>query len=220
MQTEFLLEGLRRLEYRGYDSAGIAIAQSEGLELCKAGGRIQNLADRLDTQPLSGELGIGHTRWATHGPATDENAHPHFGGDQIVAIVHNGVIENYQGLKDKLVAQGQVFSSATDTEVVAHLLAAELDGIDLSSVGSDYEPLVDAIRATLSQLRGTYGLVVLFRDFPDVLIAARLGSPSSLVLVRTNTLWLVMLHRWLAIPTRLSTWRTIRSPSSPKMICA
>ncbi len=175
--TEFLLEGLRRLEYRGYDSAGIAISKQENLELCKAGGRIQNLADRLDDNPLKGPTGIGHTRWATHGPATDENAHPHFGGDQIVAIVHNGVIENYQGLKQKLVADGKVFTSETDTEVVAHLLAQQLEEVDLSEMDRDYEILVDAVRKTLAHLRGTYGLVVLFRDFPDVLIAARLGSP-------------------------------------------
>ena len=176
--AEFLLEGLRRLEYRGYDSAGIAIRSAdERLELCKSGGRIQNLADRLDEHPLSGPLGIGHTRWATHGPATDENAHPHFGGDGVVAIVHNGVIENYQGLKEQLESEGHVFASATDTEVVAHLLAKELAKVDRADVGDDYEPLVDAVRATLAQLRGTYGLVVLFREFPDVLIAARLGSP-------------------------------------------
>lgn len=175
--TEFLMEGLRRLEYRGYDSAGIAISKDRNLDLCKAGGRIQNLADRLDDHPLDGPIGIGHTRWATHGPATDENAHPHFGGDKIVAVVHNGVIENYQGLKNKLVATGQSFASATDTEVIAHLLAAELNNVDLSDMGRNFEPLVDAVRATLAQLRGTYGLVILFRDYPDVLIAARLGSP-------------------------------------------
>lgn len=175
--TEFLLEGLRRLEYRGYDSAGVAILEDDGLQLRKAGGRIQNLAEKLESAPLEGSAGIGHTRWATHGPATDENAHPHYGGNRIVAIVHNGVIENYQGLKNALISQGQEFVSATDSEVIAHLIARELKDVKVQNVTDKYEPLVEAVRATLSQLRGTYGLVILFRDFPEVLIAARLGSP-------------------------------------------
>ncbi len=175
--TDFLLEGLRRLEYRGYDSAGIAIIDGNGLELCKAGGRIQNLAERLDANPLAGPAGIGHTRWATHGPATDENAHPHVGGNQIVAIVHNGVIENYQSLKNQLIENGQEFASATDSEVIAHLIAIELKDVKVESGVDKYEPLVEAVRRTLSKLRGTYGLVILFRDFPELLIAARLGSP-------------------------------------------
>lgn len=175
--TEFLLEGLRRLEYRGYDSAGVALFADEELQLRKAGGRIQNLAERLDAAPLQGNSGIGHTRWATHGPATDENAHPHFGGNKVVAIVHNGVIENYQGLKDQMISQGQEFASATDSEVIAHLIAAEMESVKISEVTDQYEPLVEAVRNTLAKLRGTYGLVILFRDFPEVLIAARLGSP-------------------------------------------
>lgn len=175
--TEFLLEGLRRLEYRGYDSAGIATLHDNSLDLRKAGGRIQNLADRLEEAPLAGTAGIGHTRWATHGPATDENAHPHVGGNKVVAIVHNGVIENYQGLKDQLLAQGQDFSSATDSEVIAHLIASELEASDVAAGAEKYDALVEAVRNTLARLRGTYGLVVMFRDFPDVLIAARLGSP-------------------------------------------
>ena len=174
--TEFLLEGLHRLEYRGYDSAGIATLRDDALCLQKNGGRIQNLADRLEEQPLAGQIGIGHTRWATHGPATDENAHPHVGGNQVVAIVHNGVIENFQGLKEALIAQGQQFRSATDSEVIAHLIAVELEKQD-TSTGNPHEPLIEAVRCTLAQLRGTYGLVVLFREHPDVLIAARLGSP-------------------------------------------
>ena len=175
--TNFLLEGLRRLEYRGYDSAGVALLKDGNLDVCKAGGRIQNLADLLDEKPLAGNSGIGHTRWATHGPATDENAHPHVGGSKVVAIVHNGVIENYQGLKDKLISQGQDFASATDSEVIAHLIAQELKKVEVTNAKDEYEPLVEAVRRTVAQLRGTYGLVILFRDFPEVLIAARLGSP-------------------------------------------
>ena len=175
--TEFLMEGLRRLEYRGYDSAGIATLEQDELHLCKAGGRIQNLVDRLEKAPLRGNTGIGHTRWATHGPATDENAHPHYGGNEVVAIVHNGVIENYQGLRDQLMAAGQEFRSATDSEVIAHLIANELKHVTTANGSNQYEPLVEAVRRTLAKLRGTYGLVVLFRDFPEVLLAARLGSP-------------------------------------------
>lgn len=175
--TEFLLEGLRRLEYRGYDSAGIATLGDNALGLEKAGGRIDNLAKRLDQHPLHGLAGIGHTRWATHGPATDENAHPHIGGTDILAIVHNGVIENYQGIKESLAERGISFRSATDSEVIAQLIAEEMQQVDHDQVGSDYEPLVDAVRRTLTRLRGTYGLVVIFRDYPEVLIAARLGSP-------------------------------------------
>lgn len=175
--AEFLLEGLRRLEYRGYDSAGIATLAEQELFVQKSGGRIQNLAERLDEKWPAGKSGIGHTRWATHGPATDENAHPHCGDGRVVAIVHNGVIENYQGLKDTLIAKGHEFTSQTDTEVIAHLIEDELDGADLDNSSEKYEPLVDAIRRTVAKLRGTYGLVVLFRDYPEVLIAARLGSP-------------------------------------------
>ncbi len=174
--AEFLLAGLRRLEYRGYDSAGIATLHHDALCLQKMGGRVQNLAERLETHPLAGSVGIGHTRWATHGPATDENAHPHFGGNNTVAIVHNGVIENFQGIKEKLIGLGYQFQSATDSEVIAHAICEELGKQDMRS-NDRYEPLVEAVRGALAQLRGTYGLVVLFRDHPEVLIAARLGSP-------------------------------------------
>ncbi|MGL4514147.1 MAG: glutamine--fructose-6-phosphate transaminase (isomerizing) [Lacipirellulaceae bacterium] len=186
--ADFLLEGLRRLEYRGYDSAGIVTAE-EGAErgnelaVTKATGRIDRLADALAATPHGGSVGVGHTRWATHGPATEANAHPHFGGDNALALVHNGVIENYQQLKQQLLARGYKFQSDTDSEVIAHLIDCEL--IDqraadarTSAPGADpYQPLVEAVRAALGQLRGTYGLAIMFRDWPDVIIAARLGSP-------------------------------------------
>jgi len=261
---EFLLAGLRRLEYRGYDSAGLAsVGPSGSLQVVKAAGRIENLAAKLKKQPLRGRIGIGHTRWATHGAATDTNAHPHVGGNQTVAIVHNGVIENYALLKERLQSEGYVFQSATDTEVVAHLIAsclerelargtargtraavpaphftsstqpvaprqvvalrrlgatpgnsrvpAELQELFLTTspagnalpaansepvpsvapaaqalgtslepveaVGGKYAPLVAALQAALAQLKGTYGLAVLFHHHPEVLFAARLGSP-------------------------------------------
>ena len=181
---EFLLEGLRRLEYRGYDSAGVATINGHGWEVVKAAGRIDVLAGKLKESPVHGRIGIGHTRWATHGGATDQNAHPHLGGNDVVAIVHNGVIENYLPLKERLQAEGYVFRSATDTEVIAHLIASCLEKQFNSNVkrtgkrqGGPYALLISSLEAALSQLKGTYGLAVVFRDFPQVLLAARLGSP-------------------------------------------
>jgi len=179
--VDFLLGGLRRLEYRGYDSSGVATIDVAGkLRIAKTAGRIDRLEALLAEHPVNGRIGIGHTRWATHGAATDANAHPHRGGKGEVILVHNGVIENHQALKERLEAKGYAFRSATDTEVIAHLIADCLKGCPdpTSGVsGGDHAPLVAAVQAALSQLQGTYGLAILFRDFPDVLIAARLGSP-------------------------------------------
>jgi len=161
-----LLEGLRRLEYRGYDSAGLATLRHGTLHLRKRAGRIANLAGLVDEEPAPGSLGIAHTRWATHGPANDRNAHPHLGGDGTVAVVHNGVIENYSALRRQLEADSVVFRSDTDTEVIAHLIARHFDG-----------DLEEAVARTLPQLKGTYGLAVVSPHQPDVLIGARLGSP-------------------------------------------
>ena len=175
--AEFLLDGLRRLEYRGYDSAGIVTMPRIGeLDITKTVGRIDNLAEQLSKRPLAGSIGIGHTRWATHGAPTEHNAHPHFGGQRVVAIAHNGVIENYMSLKTHLKSEGYTFQSATDSEVIAHLIDSCLKQQPAAN-GDPHAPLVTAIEATLQQLRGTYGLVVIFRDYPDVMIAARLGSP-------------------------------------------
>jgi glucosamine--fructose-6-phosphate aminotransferase (isomerizing) len=176
--AEFLLEGLRRLEYRGYDSAGIATShQDRGICIVKTPGRIEALEACLSEMPLEGILGIGHTRWATHGPPTLENAHPHVGGDGEVVVVHNGVIENYLGLKARLQERGFTFVSATDTEVIAHLIAYHLRHEEAQDGDDVQAPLVRAVQAALAELRGTYGLVVLFRDVPDTIVAARLGSP-------------------------------------------
>ncbi|GAB6164618.1 glutamine--fructose-6-phosphate transaminase (isomerizing) [Thermostilla marina] len=178
--VSFMVTGLRRLEYRGYDSAGVATLDSQReIRVVKTAGRIDDLANQLAETPIDGCLGIGHTRWATHGPATDLNAHPHLGGDGAVAVVHNGVIENYLELRTQLERRGHEFRSATDTEVIAHLIAEVVQRLgDPEAVARDgYEPLVRAVQAALGQLRGTYGLAILFRDYPDVLIAARLGSP-------------------------------------------
>lgn len=187
--SPFLLTGLRRLEYRGYDSAGVVTLEVGGnFQLKRAVGRIDRLASVLDAGPAKGYTGIGHTRWATHGPATVENAHPHLGGRGQVAIVHNGVIENYDVLKQALVEKGYIFQSATDTEVIAHLIADCLKRNVEAQKSSDAKPnngtpegenaiYLEAVREVLPMLRGTYGLVVLFRDRPDLLIAARCGSP-------------------------------------------
>lgn len=176
----FLISGLRRLEYRGYDSAGIVtIGPSGGFELNRAVGKIERLEAVIEKRPLKGSTGIGHTRWATHGPATTENAHPHLGGRGQVAIVHNGVIENYESLKLTLIEKGYVFASATDSEVIAHLVVDTLKKLgDASGPGDHrYSKYVEAVRQILPMLRGTYGLVFLFRDEPDLMIAARCGSP-------------------------------------------
>lgn len=176
--ANFLLQGLRRLEYRGYDSAGLAVHSGEdGLEVVKAVGRIDSLADKLTRFPLVGNVGIGHTRWATHGPPTVENAHPHFGGDRVLAIAHNGVIENFRQLKDRLEADGYRFVSQTDTEIIAHLIDSSLRATGARISPPSDEVLVAAVSDALTKLRGTYGLVVLFRDRPDLIIAARQGSP-------------------------------------------
>ncbi|HVX12251.1 MAG TPA: glutamine--fructose-6-phosphate transaminase (isomerizing) [Pirellulales bacterium] len=185
--AEFLLPGLRRLEYRGYDSSGVVtVARDKRFSIAKAAGRLDRLVARLAESPVSGGTGLGHTRWATHGAATDENAHPHVGGNDVVAIVHNGVIENYVPLKERLESQGYRFRSATDSEVIAHLIAHcfELScGEEGAPSSADemarrgYAPLISAVVKTLAKLRGTYGLGIVFRQYPDVLIAARLGSP-------------------------------------------
>jgi glucosamine--fructose-6-phosphate aminotransferase (isomerizing) len=181
--VDFLVEGLRRLEYRGYDSSGVVTIDNGEFAITKTTGRIDDLAAKLQTSPTRGRVGLGHTRWATHGPATDLNAHPHVGGDSVVALVHNGVIENFRELKERMAELGYFCQSATDTEVVAQLVASELDAranapvATANSAADKYAPLVDAVQAALGQLRGTYGLAMVFRDWPDVIVAARLGSP-------------------------------------------
>lgn len=178
---ELLLEGLHRLEYRGYDSAGIAVLGDRDIEIRKKAGRVNHLAELIRTKPVTGRVGIGHTRWATHGATTDQNSHPHVGGNGDVVIVHNGVIENYDVLRKQLTQLGYVFRSQTDTEVAAHLLSHHLEEqIRLGGEPGDVETCLKAVYATLDRLKGTYGLGILFRDCPDTLIAARCGSPLVL----------------------------------------
>ncbi|MGA2137223.1 MAG: glutamine--fructose-6-phosphate transaminase (isomerizing) [Verrucomicrobiia bacterium] len=172
-----ILEGLRRLEYRGYDSAGLCIVTKGGFELRKKAGRIDNLAGVLMKQPAKGETGIGHTRWATHGPPTDANAHPHLDQSAKIALVHNGVIENHQHLKERLLAKGHKFLSQTDTEVLAHLVGDHYDQIRAEHPGANGSTLTEAVRRALKDVVGTYGIAVVHADHPDQIVGARRGSP-------------------------------------------
>ncbi|MFD0693917.1 glutamine--fructose-6-phosphate transaminase (isomerizing) [Paenibacillus sp. GCM10027628] len=161
-----LLEGLKKLEYRGYDSAGVAIHTSSGLELRKSKGRISELETRLEAEPLAGFAGIGHTRWATHGKPSDANSHPHTDNDMKISVVHNGIIENHLQLKEELEQCGYRFVSETDTEVISHLISHHYDG-----------DIVEAVRKAVSHVRGAYALAVLSEHEPDKLVAVRWASP-------------------------------------------
>jgi glucosamine--fructose-6-phosphate aminotransferase (isomerizing) len=166
--TAILLEGLKRLEYRGYDSAGVALFSNAGvLERRRRSGKVSELEQALAGEPLLGRLGIAHTRWATHGAPCERNAHPHFSGDEL-AVVHNGIIENHEALRERLKGLGYVFSSDTDTEVIVHLLHHKL---------KDTPDLTVALKAAVKELHGAYGLAVISAKQPDRLVAARSGSP-------------------------------------------
>ena len=176
--SDVLLEGLHRLEYRGYDSAGIAVMQTDHIAVRKRAGRVNELSQAVKQHPVESTVGIGHTRWATHGETTDENSHPHLGGNGEVAIVHNGVIENYDSLRNQLMEMGYVFKSQTDTEVVAHLIAHHLaEQTKLDSEEPCVATCLRAIELTLDRLKGTFGICALFQSCPETIIAARSGSP-------------------------------------------
>jgi glucosamine--fructose-6-phosphate aminotransferase (isomerizing) len=166
--SPLLIESLKRLEYRGYDSAGIATLENGEISRRRAEGKIVNLEARVNEEPISGTLGIGHTRWATHGPANETNAHPH--SDGRIAVVHNGIIENFQALREELEAAGDEFQSDTDTEVVVHLVSHYLEK------GHDAE---EAARLAIGRLDGAYALAILISDRDDILIGARRGSPLA-----------------------------------------
>jgi len=167
-----IVDGLKRLEYRGYDSAGIAVLGASGLEVRRAAGRIKVLEGLLRERPLKGSIGIGHTRWATHGRPTDDNAHPHTDGSGTLVVVHNGIIENYLPIKERLAAEGHVFTSETDTEVIAHLVERHLQ---------DTPRLDEAVRRALRELSGSYAIGVLSKQMPDRLVAAKHGAGSVVV---------------------------------------
>jgi len=165
--VDVVVNGLRKLEYRGYDSAGVAVVGDSGLSVARAKGKLKNLVDRLGERPLAGCTGIGHTRWATHGRPSDENAHPHaYDG---VAVVHNGIIENHLELRAQLTAKGHRFSSETDTEIFAHLIADEL--------AAGAAELAGAVRAALSKVNGTYAIAVVSQQRPEEIVAAKNASP-------------------------------------------
>ncbi len=161
-----LLEGLRRLEYRGYDSAGLAVQDGGEIGLHRSAGRIIDLEKKINDVAIPGCTGIAHTRWATHGEPTEENAHPHRDQEEKVFVIHNGIIENYHSLKKKLAKSGVKYRSDTDTEVLAHLIAGHFDG-----------SLTEAVRKTMSQVEGTFGLAVIHKDVPGEIVVARRGSP-------------------------------------------
>ena len=163
-----LFDGLKRLEYRGYDSAGICTVTADGFDRRRAEGKLDNLKRELEAAPLGGDIGIAHTRWATHGAPTVDNAHPHIVGP--VALVHNGIIENFKVLRDELLAEGREFRSQTDSEVVAHLVAREVEN------GASPQ---DAVATVLPRLHGAFAIAFLFRDFPDLIIGARMGAPLT-----------------------------------------
>ncbi|MEO7034035.1 MAG: glutamine--fructose-6-phosphate aminotransferase, partial [Polyangiaceae bacterium] len=172
-----LLEGLRKLEYRGYDSAGLAIHDGRGLELIRAVGKLDNLARAIEGKKLDGTMGIGHTRWATHGRPSEPNAHPHLAGD--VAVVHNGIIENHLELKRELELEGVRFQSDTDTEIVAHLInRAVATGLTL----------FEAVRSALGRTRGAYALAVASSKEPDRIVVAKNASPLVIGLADGATL--------------------------------
>src|SRR5881296_935073 len=162
-----LIEGLRRLEYRGYDSAGVAVVRDGAIDLRRSAGKLSNLEQVIGIDPITGDYGVGHTRWATHGRPTEENAHPHRDCTGKIVVVHNGIIENYLDLKQELQRQGHTFVTETDTEIVAHLVEREMkdDGLE------------NAVRRALLLMRGLFALVLISADDPEKIVAVRKGPP-------------------------------------------
>ena len=172
--VDVIIEGLRKLEYRGYDSAGIAVAgNGQGLQIRRAEGKLRNLEDVIRIKPLDGTYGIGHTRWATHGRPTEENAHPHRDCTGKIVVVHNGIVENYLSLKKKLISEGHKFTTETDTEIIAHLIEKYY-----FNTGNGHRPLLEeAVRKAVKELTGVFALVVIATDDPRKIVAARNGPP-------------------------------------------
>lgn len=171
--TPIVLNGLKRLEYRGYDSAGLAVLENGHIEVRRDAGKLERLASLVEESPLHGQVGIGHTRWATHGEPNANNAHPHLGMTGDVVLVHNGIVENYLDLKEELKEEGVIFRSETDTEVIIHLVERYLKAD---------KTLEESVRAALLHLRGAHGVVVLSKEEPDKIIAARMGNAGGVVI--------------------------------------
>jgi len=175
--TPIILEGLRRLEYRGYDSAGVAVLKNGAFQIAKRKGKIEEgLAAAVAAKPPQGEIGIGHTRWATHGAPTDENSHPHLDESGRIAVVHNGVIENYDRLKTRFIKEGHTFHSSTDTEVLAHLIGEHYAKVDPAKL-EGRDRLTQAVMNALGEVIGAYGIGVVSLDHPEIIVGARRGSP-------------------------------------------
>ncbi|MGH7997277.1 MAG: glutamine--fructose-6-phosphate transaminase (isomerizing), partial [Opitutaceae bacterium] len=176
--ASIILEGLKRLEYRGYDSAGIAIVEAGRLEVAKKAGRVGVLVQEASRHSFAGTTAIGHTRWATHGGVTDANAHPHLSSDGKFALIHNGVIENFTQIKEFLIQKGYSFQSQTDTEVLCNLIAYHYakQGPERNA----HHPFLESVRKALRHVEGTYGIAALCTDFPDEIVAARKASPLIL----------------------------------------
>ena len=171
--TPIILGGLKRLEYRGYDSAGIAVLQDGNIEVRREAGKLSRLTDTVYQSPISGKIGIGHTRWATHGAPNQQNAHPHTGQTGKVVVVHNGIVENFLELRDELSAEGVNFNSETDSETIVHLVEHYMaSGLDL----------VEAARATFTHLEGANVIVVMSADEPDKIVTARIGNAGGVVI--------------------------------------
>ncbi len=179
-----LIEGLRRLEYRGYDSAGVAVVRDGHIDVLRSAGKLARLEEALVSTPLAGDYGVGHTRWATHGRPTEENAHPHRDDTGRTVVVHNGIIENYLELKQELIAQGHRFVSDTDTEVVAHLVAHEIRSARASGGDASLEA---ATRRALQRIRGLFALVLMSADDPEKIVAARNGPPIVVGVAKGET---------------------------------
>ena len=170
-----IIDGLRRLEYRGYDSAGIAVCgNGEGLQIRRAEGKLRNLEEVIRLKPLDGTYGIGHTRWATHGRPTEENAHPHRDCTGKIVVVHNGIIENYVTLKKKLIEEGHKFTTETDTEIIAHMV----EKYYVNNTNGHRPSLEEAVRKTVGLLTGVFAMAVISTDEPNKIVAARNGPPA------------------------------------------
>ena len=193
-----LLEGLKRLEYRGYDSAGIAVYNGHSIEVVRRLGKVSELVGAVGEQDCKGFCGIGHTRWATHGSPSERNAHPHTSCANDIAVVHNGIIENFAELREELTERGHCFSSDTDTEVVAHLIEDAYDG-----------DLLQAVQKATSRLIGAYGLAVIAEEDPQTIVVTRKASPIVWVLEVMAAMLLQTLLRLLMQREMLLFWKTI-----------